>query len=161
VRPRPPTGWLSLLRQGLTLGVDYGTHSLTALLAVAETVEDSVYEAGSLHRTADGIAFALDNPPLRVGAFAELQLLVDGVAVPAERIRFRPGEGRPWRSAATVTPGWPLEWGPGDRTEFDVRVPVPDPKARVCVRVELRTYAIPPLVWCEVRAVPATGEAPG
>jgi hypothetical protein len=140
---------LSLVRQGLTLGVEYGTRSIEALLWVAETVEEGVYEPRSLHRTDAGLAFALDNPPLRAGAFTSLVLRVNGRAVPGDRIRWRPGSGSAWRTAASVDEAAPLDFGPGDRTEFEVDVADGAAEGSVTVRLELRMPAIPPLVWFE------------
>jgi hypothetical protein len=158
VRPRNPSGILALIREGLTVGLDFGVHSLETLVAVAEMVEESVYEPGSLRRTPEGMELALDNPPLRVGAFAQVRVLVDGVAIPAERVHLRPGPGAAWRSAATVTPGWTYDLAPGDRTELRIVGAAPVARGPVRVRVELRTFAIPPLVWCEVRDTPTGPE---
>jgi hypothetical protein len=158
VRLRHPGGIVELVRQGITLGFDYGPHSLETLAAIGEMVETSVYEPGSLRRTRDGLEFAFDNPPLRVGAFAEVRVVVDGVAIPAERIRVRAGEGTDWRSAATISARSTYDLGPGDRTEFRIVGAAPAGRGPVRVRVELRTLAIPPLVWCEVRDTPAASE---
>jgi len=146
--------YLSLLRQGLTLGVQFGTHSIEALLWVAETVEEGVYEAHSLRRTAEGIAFALDNPPLRVGAFTSLQLRVDDAPVPGDRVRLRAGPGSPWRTAAAITPEASLPLAPGNRTEFEVVGTFGRGSDPITVRLELHTPAIPPLVWFEFNESP-------
>jgi hypothetical protein len=138
--------------------VHYGARSLEALLAVAETVEEAVYEPGSLRRISGGLAFALDNPPLRVGAFASVQVRVASVPVAPADVRLRKGAGTPWRTADGVTASSPFDWGPGERTEFEVAAPAPEPGKPVGVRVELRSIAIPPLVWCEIREVPAPEE---
>jgi hypothetical protein len=158
VRPRPSTGTLSLLRQGVSLGLNYGTRSVGALLAVAETVEEGVYEPGSLRRIPGGLALALDNPPLRVGAFGGVRVLVEGAPVAPDRLRLRHGEGTPWRVGVEVTPESPFPWGPGERTEFEVTAVDVPAGTRICVRIELRSRAIPPLVWCEIREVPAPEE---
>jgi hypothetical protein len=126
---------------------------------VAEAVEDAVYESRSLRRIPGGLALSLENPPLRVGAFAELQILVDEVPVAPEAVRFRKGDRTAWRTAADVTAETPFEWGPGERTDFEVNVTVPAGH-RTCVRIELRTVAIPPAVWCEIRDVPLPEDAP-
>jgi hypothetical protein len=145
---------LSLLRQGLTLGYQYGTHSVEALLWVAETVEEGVYESGSLRRTPEGIAFALENPPLRVGAFTSIALRVDGTPVPGDSVRFRSGPGAPWRIGAAVAANAPLNLAPGDRTEFDLRGEFGRGGDSITVRLELRTPAVPPLVWFEFSESP-------
>jgi hypothetical protein len=139
----------------MTLGVQFGTHSVEALLWVAETVEEGVYEAGSLRRTPEGISFALDNPLLRVGAFTSIALRVDGERIPGERVRLRAGPGSAWRTAATIGADAPLGLGPGDRTELEILGDFgPDAKP-IAVRVELRTPAIPPLVWFEFHDSPS------
>jgi hypothetical protein len=140
---------LSLLRQGLSVGVEFGAHSLEALLWVAETVEQSVYERGSLTRTPEGLRFWLNNPPLRVGAFSSLRVAIDGTHVPAERARVRGGPGLPWRTLTEISGERPLELRPGERTEVAVEG-VPSAGVReLTVRLELQSTAIPPLVWFE------------
>jgi hypothetical protein len=140
---------LSLLRQGLTLGYQYGTHSIEALLWVAETVEEGVYESGSLRRSSVGIAFALDNPPLRVGAFSSLGIRVDGAPVPGDQVRFRAGPGTPWRTAAALATSAPLYLAPGARTEFELDGAYGEGGDRITIRIELQVPAVPPLVWFE------------
>ncbi len=152
-------GVLSLLRQGLAVEVDYGTHSLEALVEVAETVEESVYEPHSLRRTPGGLAFALDNPPLRVGAFTSLVVRVNEVPVRPDRIRLRPALGAPWRSADAIGPDAPLALAPGDRTEL-VLTGEFGTASELTVRLELHAPAIPPRVWFEFRETPVEG-APG
>lgn len=151
---------LSVVRQGLTLGVQFGTHPLEALLWVAETVEEGVYEAGSLRRTEHGVAFALDNPPLRVGAFTHLGVLVDGAPVAGDRVRFRRGEGTPWRTAESLVPNAPWDLAPGDRTEFEIDGSFGEGGGPLTVRLEFRTPAVPPLVWFEFRESPTEAALP-
>ncbi len=158
---RPPRGLFALVRQGITIGADYGIRSVETLLAVAQTIEESVYEPGSLRRIPGGLAFALDNPPLRVGAFARVRVLVDGEAIPSERVRLRPGPGHAWRTAADVTAEATYDLGPGDRTEFEIESAAPTGPGRTRVRIEFEAPAIPPTVWCELRdTLPAPGAAP-
>lgn len=140
---------VSLLRQGLELEVGFGTRSVEALLWIAEAVEESVYAAGSLVRTPAGLQFTLSNPPLRLGAFRELRLTLDGRPVTPERLRFRPLAGGPWRTAASISDAAPIVLLPGRPTEIgadalDVRA-----GQRVAVRLELVSVAIPPKVWVE------------
>lgn len=149
---------LSLFRQGLTLGVQFGTHSVEALLWVAETVEEGVYEAGSLHRTPAGVGFALDNPPLRVGAFTRLEVRVNGALAPGDIVRFRRGEGMAWRTASSISPSAPWELAPGDRTEFEVDGAFGDGADPVAVRLELHTPSVPPRVWFEFTESPTEVE---
>lgn len=160
MRQRRPTGILSLARQGIALGVDYGGHSLESLVAVAEMVEAAVFEPGSLRRTLDGLSIALDNPPLRVGAFSTVRVLVDGEPIPAERVRLRSGEDGPWRTASSVTAGQTFDLGPGDRTEFAISTAAGRHPGPVRVRIEFVAPAIPPLVWIEVRETPVEPGSP-
>jgi hypothetical protein len=140
---------LSLVAQGLRLGVEFGTHSVEALLWVAETVEEGVYEAKSLRWTAEGLEFALDNPPLRVGAFTSLVIRWDGSVVPADRIQWRSGPGTEWRPAESISAAAPLRLAPGDRTEFRLFGERGPRDREITVRLELHTPAIPPRVWFE------------
>ncbi|MCI4364719.1 MAG: hypothetical protein L3K10_01450 [Thermoplasmata archaeon] len=142
---------LRLTGEAIGLGVDFGTGSLEALLWVARTVEASVYVPDSLVRTPTGFAFALANPPLRVGAFSGLRLLVDGVAVAPEHVRFRRGVGDLWRASSALGPAAPLALQAGTRTEFEADRVLPERPAPVTVRLELHNVAIPPLVWLEIR----------
>ncbi len=150
---------LSLVRQGLELEVDFGTHSIEALLWIAETVEESVYPSGSLASTPAGLRFELLNPPLRVGAFHALRVSVDDRWVPPEGVRFRPALTATWRSAASLSAESPVVLAPGRPMEFAVDAPwARDPGERH-LRVELESVAIPPLVWIEF-ADTARAESP-
>ena len=150
---------LSLIRQGVSLGLEFGEHSLEAMLWIAETVEESVYASGSLCRTAHGLAFVLANPPLRVGAFGAIRCRVAGRAVPPERGHVRTGADRTGRTFAEVTRAAPLELREGEPTVIWLEVDVPDPTAAIPIRLELESVAIPPLVWLEFTATPSS-EAP-
>ncbi|MGI0129206.1 MAG: hypothetical protein ACREDE_01655 [Thermoplasmata archaeon] len=150
---------LSVLRQGLTLGVQFGAHSVEALLWIAETVEEGVYEPGSLHGIPGGISFALDNPLLRVGAFTHLAVLVDGAPVAGALVRFRRGAGAVWRTANSLGAGSTWDLAPGDRTEFEVQGAFGANGAPLTVRLELHTPAIPPLVWFEFTEHPSALES--
>jgi hypothetical protein len=145
---------LSLVRQALSIGREFGVHSLEALLGVAETLEDSVYARGSLRRSGDGLSFALANPPLRMGAFSSVRVLLDGVAVPPGEIRVRPAEGGAWRTANEIHRAAPLELRPGEPTEISVEHATVGEGLAVTVRLELQNVAIPPLVWFEFTEVP-------
>ena len=142
---------LLLARQGFSVGVEFGAHSLEALVGIAETVEESVYEAGSLAGTATGIAFALANPPLRTGAFGEVRLRIDGAPVPSDALRVRTAMAPDWRTASTVSALSPLELAAGVRTEFAVDGDWGPSDGELTVRLELTSVAIPPLVWFEFR----------
>jgi hypothetical protein len=140
---------VSLVRQGLALEIGFGTHSVEALLWVAETVEEAVYAPGALV-LADGVlSFRLTNPPLRVGAFSALRLAVDGRPAAPTQLRFRPGPGSPWRIAASLSRQAPLELVPGRATEFAVDGVGEIPSRRATLRLEFESVAIPPLVWVE------------
>ncbi len=142
---------LSALRQGVELGVEFGPHSLEALLWVAETIEQSVYAPGSLARSPRGVTFVLSNPPLRTGAFSAVRIRWDGVPVVADAIRFRSGPGGAERSAATVRRSEPLELLIGVPTTFAVDLPAEAIGPTGSVRLELDCPAIPPTVWVEFR----------
>ena len=129
--------------------MEFGSHSLEALLWVAETVESGVYRPGSLRRTSSGIAFVLDNPPLRAGAFAAARLLVDGTAVAPEMVRCRAMGSVSWQRFAELSTATPLELRPGMPTEVEAAVIPSRPDERIAVRLELTSLAIPPLVWFE------------
>lgn len=142
---------LSLARQGVEIGLEYGPHSLEALLWIAETVEESVYEPGSLVRDPEGIRFTLGNPPLRMGAFSAFRLRWDGRPVDPALLRIRTGLGGSWRTAASVTADAPIELLPGVRIEVAAEVPQGIVGSSAVVRLELQCPAIPPLVWVEFR----------
>jgi hypothetical protein len=149
---------LSLVRQGLTVDVEFGTRSIEALVWVAESVEEGVYASGSLARSADALRFALDNPPLRVGAFSTLRVYVDGRPVAADLVTFRPGVDAAWRSAASVSADRTFDLAPGTRTEFELKGSYGSSGNPLTVRLELRTASVPPLVWFEFTETPATAE---
>ncbi len=141
---------LSLVRQGLALEIGFGTRSVEALTWIAEAVEESVYVAGSLVQTAEGVQLTLANPPLRLGAFRRLRATIDGHPVPPERLRFRTASAAAWRAAASLSEADPLVLLPGRPTVIAADG-VPGPTGRtVRVRLELESVAIPPLVWIEL-----------
>ncbi len=141
--------WLSLAHQAISLEVEFGRHALEALAGIAATVEESVYEVGSLRRTDRGLAFALANPPLRVGAFRSLRIGLNGIPVPPACTAVRPGAGAPWTPGSSVSREAPIELRPGHRTEVRVEPWTRALSGRVDVRLELVSAAIPPLVWIE------------
>jgi hypothetical protein len=148
---------LSLLRQGFSLEAEFGTHSLEAMLGVAETVEASVYEPGSLRVTPTGLLFSLANPPLRLGAFSSLRLRLDGAPVDPALVRVRTWSDRRWRETRALDATHPLLLGPGERSQVAVDI-LPAPQGSdVTVRLELTSVAIPPVVWLEFRDRPTEG----
>lgn len=145
---------LSALRQGISVGVEFGPRALEALVSLAETVEQSVYEDGSLVVGPDGLGFVLSNPPLRVGAFSGVRLRLDGTEVAPDRVRLRPGPGTPWRATDSISAVAPFELRPGVPTEVAVHGAVSRGGRPVHVRLEFDSIAIPPLVWFEFEAIP-------
>ena len=140
---------LRLARQGLDIGLEFGSHAVEALLGIAQTVEESVYRAGSLTRSPDGLRFTLDNPPLRAGAFSGLRVYVDGAGVEPTSIEVRTPPRAAPRIAATLSPIATIDLVPG--TPIEVRLAGVGRTAgeRPVVRLELDCPAIPPLVWVE------------
>jgi hypothetical protein len=148
----------SLLRQGVSVGWEFGARSLEELAAVGEFLEHCVYEPGSLRRAPDGLAFTLRNPPLRMGAFSSIRVLLDGVAVPAGSVTLL-GEGATTgRRTEAIDPAHPFAFAFGRRTEFHLRVDPPAPGDHR-IRLELQSVAVPPLVWFEF-AEPVAEERP-
>jgi len=144
---------LSVVRQGLELGLEYGPRSVESLLWVAETIEESVYRPGSLARSGGTIRFELGNPPLRTGAFSAARLLWERQPVPPSRLRVRPDPLSPWRSADGISPDAPISLRAGVPIGVEADVPGDDVGSTVTVRLELESRAIPPLVWLEFRDV--------
>jgi hypothetical protein len=149
---------LRLVGDAARLESEFGFRSLEALLWVAETVRNSVYVPNSLVRTSTGFTFALANPPLRIGAFSEIHLLVDGARVPPERVRFRVGPDAPWHTSTELGKDHPLELQSGSSSEFEADWPLEKRSEPLTVRLELRNVAVPPLVWLEIFESPR--EAP-
>jgi hypothetical protein len=140
-------GDLALLTQGIEVAVTLGVRSLEGLAGVAELIEHSVYEHRSLARTPDGLTFVLRNPPLRMGAFSSIRVLVDGIAIPPEATAFEMG-GLARVLMNTVDRDRPVTLPVGERTRVHLQCapPVGD---RVHLRLELQSVAIPPRVWFE------------
>ncbi len=142
---------LRLAGDAVLLEFEFGAQSLEALAWIAQTVENSVYVRDSLTRTPTGFRFSLANPPLRIGAFSELRLLVEGTAIPGDRVRFRLGPGQAWRTSAELSGDHPLELEGGSGLEFEADWAMAGVPETVTVRLELQSVAIPPLVWIEFR----------
>jgi hypothetical protein len=152
--------FVSLLRtvgEAIGLGIDFGAASLEALAWVALTVESSIYLPGSLTATDTGIRFELGNPPLRIGAFSGVRLLLNGLPVPAAQVRLRSGPGHPWRRASEIDVGRPLELDAGDHTVIEADCAPELRQMPLTVRLEFQNVAIPPLVWIEIRDTPRPG----
>lgn len=139
---------LDLVRQGVSLGAQFGLKSLELLGSFAELIERSVYEPESLRRTPDGFGFVLRNPPLRMGAFSALRLFVDGERVAPEGAFVHPGGRDAPIAFAAISAADPVEIPIGRRTYIAARRPsIRDGKHQL--RLEFQSVAIPPPVWFE------------
>ncbi len=149
-----------LLRQGLALEGEFGLLPLEAMVAVARTVEESVFDPASFVRGPVGLRFVLRNPPLRCGAFSAIRVGVDGAVPTAKGLRVATGTTSAWTEAVDLSATHPLHLRPGVPIRFDVESGgAPGRRART-VRIELDSVAIPPLVWLEFTAVPRDGPLP-
>lgn len=138
---------LGVIRQGLHLALDFGLQPLEELTRVAEMLERSVYEAGSLRSDGRDLVFQLRNPPLRTGAFGSARLYWDGATHPAPGawVDAPTGARRP---LASLTRESPLVLPTGRRTAFGLPLDGPTSGVRR-IRLELQSVAIPPTVWFE------------
>jgi hypothetical protein len=152
---------LGLVLEGLRIAHEYGFGSLEEMARVAWFLERSVYEPGSLHEVPGGVAFALRNPPLRMGAFQALDLFWDGRRLPREHCTVRRDDGSSPRGFEEVSRTAPLCLEPGLRTEFVAKIGLTSHGAH-SVQLELRSLAIPPTVWFQVtdHVRPAAKDAP-
>ena len=139
---------LSLLRQGVSVGWEFGAQSLEELASVGEFLEHCVYEPSSLHRVPEGVAFTLRNPPLRMGAFSSVRVLWDHEAVPPGLVLLlREGEAV-GRRLDEIDAHHPVAFSFGRRTSFRLGIGSPS-RGDHHVRLELQSVAVPPLVWFE------------
>ncbi|HYK94210.1 MAG TPA: hypothetical protein VEY07_09275 [Thermoplasmata archaeon] len=139
---------LSVVRQGLRLFWEFGLQPLEEMVRVAELLEHSVYERGSLVRRGSRIEFVLLNPPLRMGAFSSIAARLDDVPVAPEAAFISPGGTGASRAFSTITRDDPLTIPVGVRTRISLEAPQVEPGHRR-VRLELHSRAIPPRVWFE------------
>jgi hypothetical protein len=139
---------LSLIREGADVAIGFGVRSLEGLGDVAELLHHAVYEKGSLRVSEDGISFTIRNPPLRMGAFRSFQVAVDGMWVPPPNGWVHPGGAPAALTFAQIDRDHPVTLPIGVRTRFLLRSVDRTPR-RIRVRLELRSVAIPPLVWYE------------
>ncbi|MCI4330329.1 MAG: hypothetical protein L3K19_00575 [Thermoplasmata archaeon] len=149
---------LSLLDQGISLGIGYGFHAVVELARLGELLLHSVYEPGSLRIEGGRAAFTLRNPPLRMGAFSAVRVLWDGTEIPAGQVTVVP-DGLPPRPSAEVDRDRPLTIPVGARCEFLLH-PTAGDSHRHRIRLELQSIAIPPKVWFEFSDVLLPGPAP-
>lgn len=138
---------LGVIRQGIHLAFDFGLQPVEELTRVAELLERSVYEVGSLRTDGAEVTFLLRNPPLRTGAFESARLLWDGSLRPIAGAWAAEPAGAP-RALESLTRAAPLTLPVGRRTRFGF--PAPGDVAGVHrVRLELQSVAIPPRIWFE------------
>jgi hypothetical protein len=149
VRGRHLGSDLGLVADGLRIGKQYGFHSLEVMAVIAWYLERSIYERGSLRSIPGGIAFDLRNPPLRMGAFRSVSLAWDGEPVPASVCAAHPIDRAAPVPFDSITADAPLELRPGNRVEFTAAIGMPSPGPHA-IRLELRSLAIPPIVWFEL-----------
>ena len=141
---------LGLVRDGLSVGWEFGAHSLAELTRIAEFLEHCVYEPGSLSAATGGARFVLRNPPLRMGAFSAIRVQWDGRAIPGDCATVQTGDDAEPRRLSEITALDPITFGFGRRTTF--RLTMPSPTAgEHHIRVEWQSVAVPPLVWLEFR----------
>jgi hypothetical protein len=144
-------GDLSLVRQGLVLGAEFGARALEEMARMGQFLEQAIYERGSLRLLPNraGVTFHLRNPPMRVGAFSGATLSWNGNPVGSENVLVRnEGEELP-RSFDSISEGNPLHLILGKGLRFEARVPAPEVGSRHTVRLELQNVAIPPRVWLQ------------
>ena len=138
---------VSLFRQGLSLLSEVGTHGLGEMVRTAEFLQRSVYEDGSFRVDGDGFAFRLLNPPMRVGAFHEVALAMDGRPIDPAESFVAEGTSPTLRPLATLSRERPLHLLPGQGARFRARCADLLPRQRHTVQLTLRNVAIPPRVW--------------
>jgi hypothetical protein len=140
---------LSLLAQAVELERESGFASLEELARLGAFLEHAFYVPKSLRASGQGVEFEIHNPPLRMGAFRAAQVHWDGRAVPADRAVLAVEGAEPLRFA-DIRPERPLSIPSGRvstvRLGIDQR---PSYLHHHLVRLELRSVAIPPLVWLE------------
>jgi hypothetical protein len=141
---------LSILRQGVTVGWQFGFGALAQLVRVGEFLEHCVYERGSLRHTRDGVAFTFRNPPLRMGAFSGIRVYWDGTLLPASSVRVLREGDDVGSTLDQVDPAHPIAFAFGRRIHFQVSMPSP-PAGVHTARLEFQSVAIPPLVWFELK----------
>ncbi|MCI4348876.1 MAG: hypothetical protein L3J93_01475 [Thermoplasmata archaeon] len=140
---------LSILRQGFSIGREFGFASLEEFARLGSFLEHAFYEPGSLAADPPGFSFRLANPPLRLGAFSAIRLRWDGALVPPERAAISVGASHPPRSFAEIDADHPLLLSFGGPIRISVQAEPQRPGLHR-LRLELQSLAIPPLVWIEI-----------
>lgn len=138
---------LSLFRQGIVIGSEFGAHALGSMVRVAEFLETSIYKRGSLRALGNGrFGFTLVNPPMRLGAFSWARLSWNGTALdPTLSTVGQPGQ--PHRSFEVLNRSDPLVLGIGEPMNFEGPLADGRPGEKGTVTLELQNVAIPPKVW--------------
>jgi hypothetical protein len=140
---------LSVLRQGLTVGVEFGFGSLEELARIGWELERGIYPIGTLESAPEGVRFRLWNPPLRIGAFSSIHARWDGAPVDPMRSWVSTDRAPTPRTLDSVTRGAPLELGVGEGSVFVLGPPAGPSPGRHRVRIEWLSSAVPPTVWIE------------
>ena len=149
MRGRHLTSDLGLLGEGIRIGREYGFHSLEQMAGIAWYLERSIYTRGSLRAVPGGIAFDLRNPPLRMGAFDGISLAWDGAPVPPAKCTAQPSDVPGPVAFDAITRESPLVLRPGNGIAFHAALGAPLGGLHT-LRLELRSLAIPPMVWFEL-----------
>lgn len=148
-----------LLRQGLSIEHEFGAASLAELARVARFLERAFYEQGSFARSKVGFTFVLRNPPLRMGAFSEARLSIDGHRVDGDRVHVRFDGAQEVVRFDEISPSRPLVLPVGRRSRFSIEG-VPVTAGEHTLRLELQSLAVPPLVWIEITEPISEGKDP-
>ncbi|MCI4319638.1 MAG: hypothetical protein L3J87_01190 [Thermoplasmata archaeon] len=138
---------LSLVRQGLSVGWEFGLRSLEDLGSFGEMLQHSVYEAGSFRRVPGGVGFVFRNPPLRMGAFSAVRLFLDGQRHPDACAWVHPAGVARAIGFPEVGVETPLVIPVGQRTHFFLSGTEALRDGAHEIRLELQSVAIPPVVW--------------
>lgn len=139
---------LGLVRQGLRLALDYGVRPLEEMVRVAELIESSVYEHGSMTTDGRNVRFRLLNPPLRMGAFSSIALRWDGAAIPPSDATIASADSQSPRRFESISQAEPATIPIGRRTAIAFETDRREIAVHR-VRLELKSVAIPPMVWLE------------
>jgi len=138
----------SILRQGISIGREFGLLSLEEFARLGSFLEHAFYRPGSLAFGPEGVTFDLENPLLRVGAFVGAGFRWDDRPVPPERCTVRVGDAPDRLGFDEIGPDRPLRLAVGTPTHFAIRLDRPV-AGHHRARLELRSLAIPPTVWIE------------
>jgi hypothetical protein len=118
------------------------------MVRVAELIESSVYDRGSLTTDGRQVRFRLLNPPLRMGAFSRITLVWDGGAIPPSDATITSVSGQSPTRLDKISAERTVTIPIGRRTEIAFATDRRESGAHR-VRLELESVAIPPMVWLE------------